>query len=210
MAFIGNLVPHRSNTFELYFILMQQSVGGRAALQFTVGSWNWVVGRLREWGGTRWGVSCHTSLDSCWCGGRGTWQRRGHWDPFLEFLPIYHTFSVGGGLNWDDGGLLANPPTSHHFIQFTKPRCQIQARARSALEMDYLPVFIKSKRKQGLSIFWPLPLKWLRSSLHSVIVFLLWIQQKMGRKEKYCPLPRRMRDHSSLSRGWDQTFKVLS
>ena len=60
MAFIGNLVPHRSNTFEHNSALMQQSVmcSSRAALLHC-----WREG-IELWGvgDTVGGVSCHTSL----------------------------------------------------------------------------------------------------------------------------------------------------
>ena len=155
------------------------------------------MGRLREWGGTRWGVSCHTSLDSCWCGGRGTWQRRGHWDPFLEFLPIYYTFFSCG---WTKLGRWGTFSKSSHFSplhSIYKTIMSDSSKSKKCLGNGLSTSFHKEQKETGI----PLPLKWLRSSLQSVIVFLLWIQQKMGRKEKYCPPPCRMRDHSSLSRG---------
>ena len=64
-----------------------------------------------EWGHGG-GVSCHTSLVVHGEGGGDLHRRRGHWQEFHEFPPIYHTSSAVGVINWEDEGHSASPPTS--------------------------------------------------------------------------------------------------
>lgn len=106
-----------------------------------------------EWGGTRWGVSCHTSLDSCWCGGRGTWQRRGHWDPFLEFLPIYHTFFSWG---WTKLGRWGTFSKSSHFSplhSIYKTKMSDSSKSKKCLGNGLSTSFHKEQKETGIVNF---------------------------------------------------------